>query len=178
MNFEEISQLLTQCASYDARTIGKADALAWHAVLGDLPLADAQAAVVAYYTVSSQRIMPADVRAGVRRIRRDRTDHADTTFVYTGHPDDTREYQRQLRAHIRTIGDGQPEPELPELPQRFTPAQLAGVFKTPPPARTLLPAAPVSTSPRALALMRSRLDRAGASEPIEGELLPAEEGAS
>jgi hypothetical protein len=71
MTLEETIDLLATCAAYDRRTIGEADAVAWHAVVGDLPFAEAQQAVFAHYAESREWIMPADVRTRVRRRQRD-----------------------------------------------------------------------------------------------------------
>jgi hypothetical protein len=71
---EETVDLLTTCAAYDRRTIGKTDVAAWHAVVGDLPFADAQQAVFAHYSESREWIMPADVRTRVKRKQRDEAD--------------------------------------------------------------------------------------------------------
>lgn len=71
MTLEETVDLLTTCAAYDRRTIGKTDAVAWHAVVGDLPFDQAQKAVFAHYGESTEWIMPAHVRTRVRREQRD-----------------------------------------------------------------------------------------------------------
>lgn len=71
MTLDETIDLLTTCAAYDRRTIGKSDAVAWHAVVRDLPFEYAQQAVFAHYSESREFIMPADVRTRVRRRQRD-----------------------------------------------------------------------------------------------------------
>lgn len=71
MTLDETIDLLTTCAAYDRRTIGKSDAVAWHAVVRDLPFTDAQQAVFAHYSESREWIMPADVRSRVKRKQRD-----------------------------------------------------------------------------------------------------------
>lgn len=130
MNRAETAQLLTLCAAYDNRTLGDADVLAWAQVLGDLPYTDAQNAVTAHYATETRRIMPADVRAGVRRIRRDRLDHADATFVPSPHAiDNPRRYAEELRDHRRAIGDGTPPPAQPALVRAVRPAELDRVFR-------------------------------------------------
>lgn len=177
MTRAETALLLGLCASFDSRTVGEADTLAWHDVLGDLPLHDAKTAVKAHYANTRDWIMPADVRAGVKRLRRDRVEHADVKFEPTCDPDDPRAYIRQLRAHRRAFGDGNPPPESPALEQRLEPKQVAGAFKSVPPASsaTRLPTQPRRESSRTLALMQARIDRANASpsttEPLEGEII-------
>lgn len=72
MNRSETAVLLAKVSAFDQRTVGEADVLAWHDVLGDLDLADALAAVSGHYRDSTDRIMPADVRRGVRELRAER----------------------------------------------------------------------------------------------------------
>lgn len=74
MTLDETIDLLTTCAAYDRRTIGKTDAVAWHAVVGDLPFDRAQQAVFAHYGESTEWIMPAHVRTRVKRQQRDEAD--------------------------------------------------------------------------------------------------------
>jgi len=178
MNRAEVSLLLGVCASFDARTIGEADVIAWHDVLGDLNYSDAVNAVKSHYGSSADRIMPAHVRSGVRQIRRERVNGADASFVFSGDPDNTREFQRQLKAHRQAVGDGRPDPEAPHLEQRFRPQELAGVFQSVPLVRrTLIPAQRLPPSPRAVALARLHRERAAghiASEALEGEIIPPE----
>lgn len=75
MTLDETIDLLATCAAYDRRTIGKTDAVAWHAVVKDLPFGDAQQAVFDHYSESREFIMPADVRTRVRRKQRDDAEH-------------------------------------------------------------------------------------------------------
>lgn len=74
MTLDETIDLLATCAAYDRRTIGKTDAVAWHAIVRDLPFADAQQAVFDHYSESREWIMPADVRTRVKRKQRDEHD--------------------------------------------------------------------------------------------------------
>lgn len=71
MTPEETGNLLGDCAAYDRRTVGEADVIAWHRIIGDLPYHDCQAAVIAHYTESREWIMPADIRSRVKRAQRD-----------------------------------------------------------------------------------------------------------
>jgi hypothetical protein len=68
----EAARLLSACAMYDYRTIEEADGLAWHLVIGDLPFDDAMEAVRRHYQASTDRMMPAHVRQGVKAIREER----------------------------------------------------------------------------------------------------------
>lgn len=69
MTPEETGKLLGICASYDQRTVGEMDVIAWFRIIGQLPYGECEAAVIAWYTASRERIMPADIRAAVRRNR-------------------------------------------------------------------------------------------------------------
>lgn len=68
----DAARVLGACALYDNRTVGVADAAAWHKVIGDLDVADALEAVARHYAESTDRIMPAHVRRGVKQIREER----------------------------------------------------------------------------------------------------------
>lgn len=70
MNRADTARLLTLAASFDARTIGDADVLAWQAALDGLDYARCQAAVVKHYRENTDRIMPAHIR----RLARTTTD--------------------------------------------------------------------------------------------------------
>lgn len=72
MNRTDVVTLLAKVTAFDQRTVGEADVLAWHDVLGDLDLADALAAVSMHYRESTERIMPAHIRKLVREIRAER----------------------------------------------------------------------------------------------------------
>jgi hypothetical protein len=68
----EVARLLAAAAMFDYRKVEKADAQAWHLVLGDLPFDDAMEALRRHYAESTDRLMPAHVRQGVRAIRNER----------------------------------------------------------------------------------------------------------
>lgn len=68
----EVARLLSACAMYDYRTIEEADGLAWHHVVGDLDFDDAMEAVRKHYQQSTDRMMPAHVRQGVKAIKAER----------------------------------------------------------------------------------------------------------
>jgi hypothetical protein len=105
VTIEEAIDILKTAAAYDQRTIGKTDAVAWHAVIGDLPFADAQQAVFAYYAESRERIMPADVRSRVKAMRRDRLAR-EVVPAPEVDPDSPQSYRTALAAMIRKLGDG------------------------------------------------------------------------
>jgi hypothetical protein len=71
---KEASELLAFCAAFDRRTVGKSDVAAWLQALGDLGYAECRDAVIAHYRDSREFIMPADIRARVKRVRRDQSE--------------------------------------------------------------------------------------------------------
>lgn len=69
MNESDAAVVLSLCATFDRRTVGRADATAWARVLEDVSVEDACAAVDDWYSTRRDWIMPADVIAGAKRIR-------------------------------------------------------------------------------------------------------------
>jgi hypothetical protein len=69
---EDVVDVLTKAAAFDQRTVGHADVLAWHEVLGRLDRDDALTAVTRHYTESRERVMPADVVRLARVVREER----------------------------------------------------------------------------------------------------------
>ena len=71
MSKAEVALLLAVIAAYDQRTIGDSDVEAWHAAAryANWDSDGARRAVVAHYAEAKQRIMPADVTAGIRAHR-------------------------------------------------------------------------------------------------------------
>ena len=76
MNRSEVAQLLTKIAAFDRRTIGEADVLAWHEVVGDLPLKAALEAVTDYFRDTREWCMPSDIVSRVKAIRKKRLELA------------------------------------------------------------------------------------------------------
>lgn len=72
MNRSDVAALLTVIASYDRRTLGEAEVIAWHGVLGDLPFEQCRDAVIAHYATQTDWLMPAHVRRHVLTARQDR----------------------------------------------------------------------------------------------------------
>ena len=90
MSPNDIIDLLTLAAAYDQRTVGQGDVTAWHAALFKLDPDEAQAAVIAHYQDSTQRIMPADI---YKRCRPQATRHLTTVpapAVHDSPPDPDR----------------------------------------------------------------------------------------
>lgn len=122
MTLEETIDLLGTCAGFDQRTIGRTDAVAWHAVLGDLPLNDSQAAVIIYYRDNRERIMPADIRKRVLAIRRERLEHSPPPAPIPELADQPVRYRETLAANIRSIADGK------QFRNAITPADQGGLL--------------------------------------------------
>lgn len=72
MTRSEVSLLLSLAAARDYRKIGEADVLAWFEDIGDLEFEDAKVAVSRHYRESTDRIMPAHIRRGVKALRAER----------------------------------------------------------------------------------------------------------
>jgi hypothetical protein len=100
---EETGQLLAICASFDRRTVGEADVIAWLKVLGDLPLRDCEAAVIAHYRDSRDWIMPADVRQRVKATRRERLDRHPVPAPPAEIADQPGRFLGALRAGIKAV---------------------------------------------------------------------------
>ena len=106
MTIEETIDLLTAAAAFDRRTVGKADAVAWHTVVGDLAFVDCLVAVRGHYTDTTDWLMPAHVRQRVRAMRRDRIDRAIPAAPPAEVADAPGRYKAALEAGIRRIADG------------------------------------------------------------------------
>lgn len=105
MTRDEAVIVLATCASYDRRTVGEADVTAWHDALDDIDGKDARQAVKDWYRDKRDWIMPADVRAGVKRIRADRIGNR-TVVVELENADDIIGWLDALRAENKRIADG------------------------------------------------------------------------
>lgn len=125
MTLDEVIDLLTVAAVFDFRSIGEADAIAWHAVLGDLDFGDARTAVLAHYTESCDRIMPANVRQRVKAMRRERLAREIAPAPAAGVADDPGQYRAALRAGLARIADGKRVPAAIAAPVREDPPPLA-----------------------------------------------------
>lgn len=109
MTLEETLDLLALAACFDQRTVGHADARAWHAVAElrgwTFPLA--KQAVVEHYSRHRQRLMPADVTNRITEVR----GRLHETFEIPRHPpelaDDGAEFvawARRAKAEHLTAG--------------------------------------------------------------------------
>ena len=118
MTLDETIDLLTTCAAYDRRTIGKSDAVAWHAVVGDLPFEQAQKAVFAHYSESTEWIMPAHVRTRVKRQQRDEAERGRIKQV-----NDPAAYRREVEqadaAFMRKLAQRTGNAQLKAAPEPY-----------------------------------------------------------
>lgn len=150
MTSDEVWDLLELIASIDRRKVGLTDRQIWEGLVGDLPAADAQAAVIAHYRESREWIMPADVRTRVKAMRRDRLERE----IVPRLPAEPGPYKAALEASIQEIADG-----------RSVQKAIGGPVREddPPPtwaeARAKMPAAAVLT-PQEKALQQAAESRA------------------
>lgn len=70
MTPSEVALVLTKCAGYDRRTIGRADIASWHESIGDLDLQPCLDAVAVHHGESTRWCQPAHIRQIVVRARR------------------------------------------------------------------------------------------------------------
>lgn len=136
MNASEVTQILGLMATYDHRKTAETDIAAWSMVIGKYEFADARDAVIAHYSASAERIMPADIirfakgREDERRYR----DREPGTLgeevesdIPDADPDDVAAYLKALReGRTRTYDDG----TVKARPMR---ALLSRVFQSSPP---------------------------------------------
>lgn len=106
MNAIEAGKLLGLMAQYDYRETAPSDVAAWLRVIGDLPYADCETAVIAYYRSCRDRMMPSDVRDRVTDIRRERLKNAPALEPPREVADDPAKYVEWLAAERKKIADG------------------------------------------------------------------------
>jgi hypothetical protein len=135
MNRTEAGVLLAVAAAFDSRTIGEADAMAWASALPDVAFDDARDAVIGHYADTTDRIMPAHVKARVRALRRDRITVAPgegsvayETEIPDADPDDVPAYLAALREHRRRAADAtmRPRPVQQAIAGAFPRVPAAG----------------------------------------------------
>lgn len=97
MEPEAIGDVLAVAAAFDNRTVGDADCIAWYRAIGHLNQQEVEEAIIAHYTETTDRIMPAHVLARVSKIRALRLAHAGPEAVPDADPDDIPAYQAALR---------------------------------------------------------------------------------
>ncbi|MDR2896010.1 MAG: hypothetical protein LBV30_05110 [Propionibacteriaceae bacterium] len=69
MTPSEAGQVLMVAAAYDNRTIGETNIIAWAQAMPDISLEEGKTAVIAHYRDEVKPIMPAHIRAIVRKAR-------------------------------------------------------------------------------------------------------------
>lgn len=108
---DQVIDLLTCAAAYDRRTIGEADVAAWTLAIGDLPFGDAQAAIVAHYSETTDWLMPAHVRTRVKRARELNLARHPIPEL-PADPDDPAAYRAELRAAVTQLAAGMQPPRV------------------------------------------------------------------
>jgi hypothetical protein len=120
VNRTEAALTLGIAASFDGREVTEEDAIAWGAALHDIRAEDARDAVVAHYRESRFRVMPADIIARVKRVRRDRIDDVPPPtppYALADSPKAARAWSEAVR---RCIADGMaPEAAADEVSRRM-----------------------------------------------------------
>lgn len=122
ITFEDAGQLLGLAAARDQRTVGDADALAWHSDLNaaGISYGDAEAALTRFYAVEMaglepdqrRRVTTPDVISIARKIRTERL----ANFIYEPPPGDKDpNYLQRLRGQLESTASGQ-TPALTERP--------------------------------------------------------------
>ncbi|TQN30586.1 hypothetical protein FHX37_0468 [Haloactinospora alba] len=110
MDEEQVGAILAVAATYDSRTTGRSDVLAWQQVIEDLPFEECRDAVIRWYSTSRpRRIQPGDVRDAVRAARAERRNHAAWDAARPPvDPDDVDAYQQWLRDGAAAAADAPP----------------------------------------------------------------------
>ncbi len=133
MTPDEALDVLATAAAYDRRTVGRMDALAWAKALDDVTLRDAIDAVHLHYRDTREFVMPSDVRALVRVVRRARVDAVLGSAAPIPAPpreldDDPTAGARWQRACVAAIADGHAD-TVPAAEKRAD--QVLGVVRQP-----------------------------------------------
>lgn len=128
MTPSEAQLLLTMAATVDNRKPDEDAAKAWAAMLDDLRFDDCRIVVIEHYKRSTEWLMPATIRAEVKRIREKRL--ADTPEPTPPEGLSPADYQRWLKDVRRQIADGNP-PEMPaQLTRERDMGSLRSAFRT------------------------------------------------
>jgi hypothetical protein len=112
VNLEEIGLVLAKLAAFDQRTVGEADLLAWHEVIGRFDLQDCLTAVTTHYTETRDRAMPADIRHLAIGIRDRRKATAEQLALAAAPP--LADRSEVVKALVRQVADALPKPDLHE----------------------------------------------------------------
>jgi hypothetical protein len=148
VNAAEMGKLLGFAASYDNRTVGEAEVIAWLQAIGDLPFDDARAAIAAHYgSESTERLMPGHIRRGVKAMRRDRIDRCPVGAPAPELTDQPVRYRETLVAAISSIADGK------QVRRAISPAGPSG------------PSGPTGLPADQIAALKARLAQAAHVKP-------------
>jgi hypothetical protein len=101
MNLSGAARVLAAAASFDKRTVGDADAVAWSSALHHLDPADCIRAVADHYARTTEYLMPAHIRARAREIIRERQDRESTTRGLPTGPPASAATRAEVRAAVR-----------------------------------------------------------------------------
>lgn len=104
----QVSNVLACAAAFDNRTIGTADIIAWWRVIGHLSQGEAEDAVIAHYTESTDRIMPGHILARVKKIHAERLGRTPDALP-DADPDDVAAWLAALREGRNRVATGQLE---------------------------------------------------------------------
>ena len=108
----QMADLLNLISSTDGRNLTKQMPSAWMEIIGDLDFQDAKAAVVKHFQQSTDWLMPAHVRAGVKSIRDKRLQAI--SGIEPNAADDRDGGRGYLEAHrslVAAVASGQMTPE-------------------------------------------------------------------
>lgn len=186
MTIEELGDVLAMAAAFDNRTVGRTDVLAWYAVIGHLDATEARQAVLAHYTATTDRVMPAHILGRVTKLRALRIAHAGPDALPDADPDDAIAWRDALRAgryKVAAVVSERPRPleRAIEATFRYVPsAWKRGAISTPtrlaiepaPPtnpefeqARALLRTLPPAAQQHWMTVARNQLENDGV--PLE-----------
>jgi hypothetical protein len=113
VNVEDIGLVLAKLAAFDQRTVGNADLLAWHEVIGHMDVQDCLAAVTEHYRESANRAMPADIRRiaiSVRDARHSRERVAERREAIESGPT-VRDRSAEVTALVASVAASLPKPD-------------------------------------------------------------------
>lgn len=108
----DTAKVLAKMSAFDQRTIGEADVVAWHEVIGGFNLQDCLEAVTLHYRETSQRAMPADIRKLAMGIR-DRRKSLEAKAALDPAPAPRR--SPEVEALIREVAEKLPKVEFDDI---------------------------------------------------------------
>ena len=121
MNTAQVAGLLTVVASFDRRTLGEADVLAWHSALYDLDFEDCRCAVATHFAHETAWLMPAHIRKIVKASRQDTAmralpvDSGEKVTMPAWFKDAAAYYREQAKVRNAARAAGEPVPDVVDL---------------------------------------------------------------